>query len=54
MYTEKAIETWKKVQEHGNSTWYGGTVYSLKFSDDQLRLAQDFKDVEYMTKGKYE
>ena len=28
----------------------GDTVYSLQFADDQLLLAQDFKDTEYMTR----
>ena len=28
----------------------GDTVYSLQFADDQLLLAQDFEDIEYMTR----
>jgi hypothetical protein len=57
IYIHNALENWqKKCAKMGLEIQYM-TVYSLLFADDQLLTAQDYEDLEYMTRkliDKYE
>lgn len=51
IYTEKAIEEWKKkCKPMGIPLDDNSTIYTLQFADDQLILAQEFEDIEYLTR----
>lgn len=51
IYLEQALKLWKgKCRNMGIPLNDGYTLYTLCFADDQVVLAQDYEDLEYMTR----
>jgi hypothetical protein len=50
MYIQNALGTWQKKCAKMGLEIQDMTVYSLLFADDHLLIAQDYEDLEYMTR----
>lgn len=50
IYTENALKEWKRKCKNMGIPVNDITIYSLQFADDQLILAQDIEDIEYITR----
>lgn len=51
IYLEQALKTWKrKCKNMGIPLTDDSTLYTLCFADDQIVLAQDYEDLQYMSK----
>ena len=50
IYLEQALKTWKKKCHKMGIPLIDNTVYTLCFADDQVVVAQDYHDMEYMTR----
>lgn len=51
IYIEKALEQWKrKSMGMGIPLDEDTTLYTLQFADDQIIMAQEIEDIEYMTR----
>jgi hypothetical protein len=50
IYIKKALENWQKKCARIGLEIQDTTIYSLLFVDDQLITAQDYEDLEYMTR----
>ena len=57
IYIQNALENWQKKCAKMGLEFQDTSIYTLPFADDQLLIAQDYEDLEYMTKkliGEYE
>jgi hypothetical protein len=50
IYIQNALENWQKICAKMGLEIQDTTIYSLLFADDQLLIAQDYEDLEYMTR----
>ena len=50
IYIQNALEHWQKKCARMGLEIQDTTIYSMLFADDQLLTAQDFEDLEYMTR----
>ena len=50
MYIQKALQNWQKKCTKMGLEIQDTTIYSMLFADDQLLIAQDYEDLEYMTR----
>ncbi|XP_049809026.1 uncharacterized protein LOC126252198 [Schistocerca nitens] len=50
IYTEVTLQNWKKKCHAMGIPINDRTIYSLQIADDQLIIAQDYEDIEYMTR----
>ena len=50
IYIQNALENWQKKCAKMGLEIQDTTIYSVPFADDQLLIAQDYEDLEYMTK----
>jgi hypothetical protein len=50
IYIQNALENWQKKCAKMELKIQDTTIHSLSFSDDQLLIAQDYKDLEYITR----
>ena len=50
IYIQNALENWQKKCARMGLEIQDATVYSVLFADDQLLIAQDYEDLEYMTR----
>ena len=50
IYLEQALKTWKRKCEQMGILLNDSILYTLCFADDQIILAQDYEDWEYMTR----
>ncbi len=48
IYLQKSLETWKKKVDRMGVPIGNKSLYTLLFADDQVIIAQDAEDVEYM------
>ena len=49
IYIQNALEYWQKKCSKMGLEIHDTTIYSLLFAGDQLLIAQDYEDLEYMT-----
>jgi hypothetical protein len=57
IYIQNALENWQKKCAKMGLEIQDMTIYSMLYADDQLLIAQDYQDIEYMTRkliDKYE
>ena len=50
MYIQNALENWQKKCAKMRLEIQDTTIYSMLFADYQLLIAQDYEDLEYMTR----
>ena len=50
IHIQKALENWQKKCAKMGLEIQDTTIYSMLFADDQLLIAQDYEDLEYMTR----
>jgi len=50
IYIQNVLEHWQKKCARMGLEIEDTTIYSMLFSDDQLLIAQDYEDLEYMTR----
>jgi len=50
IYIQKALENWQKKCAKMGKEIQNTPIYSMLFTDDQLLIAQDYEDLEYMTR----
>lgn len=50
IYLEQTLKLWKRKCRNMGLPINNNTIYTLSFADDQLVLAQDYDDIEYMTR----
>jgi hypothetical protein len=50
IYIQKTLENWQKKCARMGLETQDTTIYSMLFADDQLLIAQDYEDLEYMTR----
>jgi len=50
IYIQNALENWQKKCAKMGLEIQDTTIYTMLFADDQLLIAQDYEDLEYMTK----
>jgi len=50
IYIQNALENWQKKCAKMGLEIQDMTIYTMLFADDQLLIAQDYEDLEYMTK----
>lgn len=50
VYLECALEKWKKKCRNMGLPLNDSTLYTLCFADDQILVAQDYEDINYMTR----
>jgi len=50
IYIRKALEEWKRKCSGMGILLENTTLYTLQFADDQVALAGDKEDMEYMTR----
>ncbi|KAJ4449978.1 hypothetical protein ANN_01385 [Periplaneta americana] len=50
IYIQQALQNWKKKFKDVGIPTENSTIYTLSFGDDQLIIAQDYEDKEYMTR----
>jgi len=50
IYIQNALEKWQKKCAKMGLEIQDTTIYSLLFADDKLLIAQDYEDLEYMTR----
>jgi len=50
IYIQNALDNWQKKCAKMGLEIQDTTIYSLLFADDQLLIAQDYEDLEYMTR----
>lgn len=50
IYLEQAIKTWKRNSRGMGLPLEDYILYTLSFADDQVVIAQDYEDLEYMTR----
>ena len=50
IYIQNALENWQKKCAKMGLEIQDTTIYSMLFADDQLLIAQDYEDLEYMTR----
>jgi len=50
IYIQNALENWQKKCAKMGLEIQDTTVYSMLFADDHLLIAQDYEDLEYITK----
>jgi len=50
IYVEQPLKAWKRKCKDMGIPLNNTTLYTLSFADDQVILAQDFEDLEYMTR----
>jgi len=50
IYLEQTLKTWKRKCQNMGISLNDTTLYTLCFADDQIVLAQDYEDLEYMTR----
>jgi hypothetical protein len=50
IYIENALENWQKKCARMVLENQDRTIYSVLFADDHLLIAQDYEDLEYMTR----
>ena len=49
-YIQKALQNWQKKCAKKGLEIQDTTIYWMLFADDQLLIAQDYEDLEYMTR----
>jgi hypothetical protein len=49
-HIQKALENWHKERARMRLEIQDTTVHSMPFADDQLLIAQDYENLEYMTR----
>jgi hypothetical protein len=49
IYIQNALENWQKKCVRMGLEIQDTTIHSMLFADDQLIIAQDYEDLEYMT-----
>lgn len=50
IYLEQTLRIWKQKCENMGIPLNNTNIYSLSFADDQVIMAQDYDDIEYMTR----
>jgi len=50
IHIQKALENWQKKYAKMGLERQDTTIYSMLLADDQLLIAQDYEDLEYMTR----
>jgi len=50
MYIQNALENWQKKFAKMGLEIQDTTIYTMLFADDPLLIAQDYENLEYMTK----
>jgi hypothetical protein len=50
IYIQNALEKWQKKYAKMGLEIQNTTIYSVLFADDQLLIAEDYEDLEYMTR----
>lgn len=50
IYLEQALKLWKRKCSNMGITLNNTSLYTLCFADDQIVLAQDYEDLQYMTR----
>jgi len=50
IYIQNVLENWQKKCAKMGMEIQDTTTYTMLFADDQLLIAQDYEDLEYMTK----
>ena len=50
IYTQNALENWQKNCAKMGFEFQDMTIYSMLFADDQLLIAEDYEDLQYMTR----
>jgi hypothetical protein len=50
LYIQNALENWQKKCAKMGLEIQDMTIHSMLFTDDQLLIAQDYEDLEYMTR----
>ena len=50
IFLEQALKLWKRKCKHIGKQINNNTIYTLSFADDQLVVAQDYEDLEYMSR----
>lgn len=50
IYLEEALKGWKKKCRHMGVLVGDKNIYTLQFADDQIILAEDYDDIEYMSR----
>jgi len=50
IYIQNALEHWQKKYARMGLEIQDTTIYSMLFADDQLLIAQDYEDLEYMAR----
>ncbi|XP_060530458.1 uncharacterized protein LOC132704465 [Cylas formicarius] len=51
MYLEQALRIWKQKCRNMGIRRNNANIYTLSFADDQVIMAQEYDDVEYMTRN---
>jgi hypothetical protein len=50
IYIQNSLEYWQKNCAKMGLEIQDKTLYSMLFADDQLQIAQDYEDIEYVTR----
>lgn len=50
IFLEQSLKGWKSKCRYMGLPLDDGTIYTLSFADDQVVIAQDYEDMEYMTR----